>query len=478
MIANLKPYPSMKDSGVPWLRAVPKHWGVRKLRHVLRRHAERNRPDLPLLSVVREKGVILRDTTSADENHNYIPDDLSNYKVVRAGQFAMNKMKAWQGSYGVSCHDGIVSPAYFVFEVSGVEADFFHIAIRSQAYVPAFTRASDGVRIGQWDLAEAPMRDIQFLVPLPVEQTAMVRFLNHADQRILRYIRAKQKLIALLEEQKQAIIHHAVTGQIDVRTGQPYPAYKASGVEWLREVPEHWRIRKLGQIARVFNGATPSRAQSAYWENGTVPWLNSSKVNEQVVVEPSELVTERAVRECSISLAPSGAVVLGLVAQGRTRGMSALLGIDATISQNLAAIVPSTAVDGNFLHCLLTALYLNVRNIGRGGNQEALNCDLVSRLRLPIPPLVEQIEMLRHVDSTLSKSAESIKKVKRETDLVREYRTRLIADVVTGKLDVREAAAALPEVDPIAAEDELDDTGDSDGGPKLNNEEQVAELGD
>lgn len=121
MIADLKPYQTMKDSGVPWLGKVPAHWGVQKLRHVLRRHTERNRPDLPLLSVVREKGVILRDTSSADENHNYIPDDLSNYKVVRVGQFAMNKMKAWQGSYGVSYHDGIVSPAYFVFVMSAEE---------------------------------------------------------------------------------------------------------------------------------------------------------------------------------------------------------------------------------------------------------------------------------------------------------------------------------------------------------------------
>ena len=203
----LKPYPAYKDSGVEWLGKVPAHWEVLKLRHVLRRHTERERPDLPLLSVVREQGVILRDTTSTDENHNYIPDDLSNYKVVRAGQFAMNKMKAWQGSYGVSCHDGIVSPAYFVFDVLGLEVDFFHAAIRSRAYVPAFTRASDGVRIGQWDLAEARMREIQFLVPPAAEQAAIVRFLDHADRRIRRYIRAKQQLIALLEEQKQAIIH-------------------------------------------------------------------------------------------------------------------------------------------------------------------------------------------------------------------------------------------------------------------------------
>jgi len=160
MIADLTPYPAMKGSGVPWLGAVPVHCDTRKLRNVLRRVTERNQPDFPLLSVVRDEGVILRDTTSTDENHNFIPDDLSNYKVVRAGQFAMKKMKAWQGSYGVSQHEGIVSPAYYVFDLAGVEGHFFHTAIRSRAYVPAFAQASDGVRIGQWDLAEAGMREI------------------------------------------------------------------------------------------------------------------------------------------------------------------------------------------------------------------------------------------------------------------------------------------------------------------------------
>lgn len=179
MIADLKPYPAMKDSQVPWLGEVPAHWNVRKLRNILRRVTERNQPDFPLLSVVREKGVILRDMTSTDKNHNFIPDDLTNYKVVRAGQFAMNKMKAWQGSYGVSQHDGIVSPAYFVFDVIGVDGQFFHAAIRSRAYVPRFTQASDGVRIGQWDLREARLKEIPFLLPPMSEQAAIVRFLDH-----------------------------------------------------------------------------------------------------------------------------------------------------------------------------------------------------------------------------------------------------------------------------------------------------------
>ena len=237
MIAYLKPYPAMKDSGVEWLGDVPAHWEVRRLRRTLRAVAERNRSDLPLLSVVREKGVVLRDVSNKDENHNFIPDDLTNYKVVQQGQFAMNKMKAWQGSYGMSKFDGIVSPAYFVFNLASVDGDYFHTAIRSKAYVPYFTQASDGVRIGQWDLSLARMREIPFSVPPLPEQSAIARYLDHADRRIQRYIRAKQKLITLLEEQKQAIIHRAVTRGLD-----PNVRLKPSGVEWLGEVPEHWEV--------------------------------------------------------------------------------------------------------------------------------------------------------------------------------------------------------------------------------------------
>jgi type I restriction enzyme S subunit len=160
-LSTLKPYPDYKPSGVKWLGDVPKHWKKIKLRQALKEFSERNSPDLALLSVVREKGIVIRDKSDKEANHNFIPDDLGNYKVVRKNQFAMNKMKAWQGSFGVSQHLGIVSPAYFVFSVRrDVETDYFHKSIRSKAYVPFFARASDGVRIGQWDLSKAEMWEI------------------------------------------------------------------------------------------------------------------------------------------------------------------------------------------------------------------------------------------------------------------------------------------------------------------------------
>ena len=240
MITDLKPYPAMKPSEVEWLGDVPAHWERRKLRQILTPVSERNRPDLPLLSVVRERGVILRNVNSREENHNVVPEDLTNYKVVQVGHFAMNKMKAWQGSYGVSPFHGLVSPAYFVFELNSVRSDFFHTAVRSRAYVPSFIQASDGVRIGQWDLSQEQMKEIPFFIPSPGEQAAIVSYLDHVDRRISRYIRAKQRLIELLEEEKQVIVHRAVTRGLD-----PDVPLKPSGVEWLGDVPEHWEVRRL-----------------------------------------------------------------------------------------------------------------------------------------------------------------------------------------------------------------------------------------
>ena len=214
---GLHPDVPLKPSGIPWLGDIPKHWEMRKLRQILTRKTERNQPSLALLSVVREKGVIKRDTENFEDNHNFIPDDLSNYKVVRVGQFAMNKMKAWQGSFGVSQFEGIVSPAYFVFVLRYVGRDFFHTAIRSKAYVPFFTRASDGVRVGQWDLAETRMREIPFFVPPSDEQNAIVEYVAKDTEAATTAIARTEREIALIQEYRTRLTADLVTGKLDVR---------------------------------------------------------------------------------------------------------------------------------------------------------------------------------------------------------------------------------------------------------------------
>jgi len=441
MIADLKPYPAMKDSGVGWLGVVPAHWEARKLRQVLRQVAWRNQPKLPLLSVVREKGVILRDVSNQDENRNFIPDDLSDYKVVRSGQFAMNKMKAWQGSYGVSLHEGIVSPAYFVFDIRGVEGDYFHSAIRSRAYVPFFTHASDGVRIGQWDLSEVRLREIPFFAPPSPEQAAIVRFLDHAGRRTRRYIRAKQKLIKLLEEQKQAIIHRAVTRGLD-----PNVRLKPSGVEWLGDVPEHWDVQAFTRCAiekADYRGATPTKTESGVFlvtaRNVRKGWIDY-EISKEFVAEKDYLTIMRR------GLPRLGDLLLTMEAP---LGNAALVDReDIALAQRVVRFrFDADVLESGFVLLTVLSPYFQNQLLRRatGSTAQGIKASKLPQLQLLVPPLTEQRAVLNWVGSTCDPLDQAAARAGLEISLLREYLTRLTADVVTGKLDVRDAAARLPE---------------------------------
>lgn len=210
---GLKSDVAMKPSGIDWLGDIPAHWEMIKLRQLLHPVSEKNHPELPLLSVVREQGVIIRDVDDMEANHNFIPDDLSGYKVVRKGQFAMNKMKAWQGSYGISNYTGIVSPAYYVFDVNFDNLEYFHYAIRSKVYVNFFAQASDGIRVGQWDLSIPKMKEIPFIVPPEDEQEAIIKYIPQISAQFDEEIERLQRKIELLLEQKNKLISEIVTGR-------------------------------------------------------------------------------------------------------------------------------------------------------------------------------------------------------------------------------------------------------------------------
>ncbi|HEX3048469.1 MAG TPA: restriction endonuclease subunit S [Bacillota bacterium] len=432
---NLKPYPEYKESGVPWLGKVPGHWEVRKFRTILYPKAERNQPNLPLLSVVREKGVIKRNVGDNDENHNVVPEDLSNCKVVRTGQFAMNKMKAWQGSYGISKFTGIVSPAYFVFDLNNVESDFFHMAVRSKAYVPFFTQASDGVRVGQWDLSQTRMKEIQFWIPSLQEQQKIVKFLDFKTQQISCFIRAKKKIIELLKEQKQIIINQAVTRGLD-----PNVKLKPCGVEWLGEIPEHWEVlalkRVLDNMVDCEHKTAPSVAESQYQVLRTTAVRDGS-----LKMEGTYYTTEEAYHEWTKRCVPrAGDIVFTREAPV---GEACILpeGINACLGQR--TVLLRTKGELYNPEFLLYMLYGGppkhiVQLTSKGSTVGHFNVQDIGNLILFKPPIQEQLEILKHIKTETKCLNLIIFRTEREIALMQEYRTRLIADVVTGKVDVRD----------------------------------------
>lgn len=481
MIAGLKPYRATKDSGVPWLGDVPQHWAVLPNRASFIEVKERDHPDEQMLSVTITKGVIRQKSLLADSSKK----DSSNqdkfaYKLVRPGDIAYNKMRAWQGAVGVSDYQGIVSPAYVVQRPrEGVDSRYLHYLLRTPGFAKEAERWSYGITSDMWSLRPEHFKAIYGCVPPLREQAAIVRFLDYVDRRIRRYIRAKQKLIRLLAEQKQAIIHRAVTRGLD-----PNVRLKPSSVEWLGDVPEHWEVRQIGHFSAVGNGSTPSRGNAAYWAGGTYPWLNSSKVNAGAIAASDQFVTEAALRECHLPRVPPGSVLVAITGQGKTRGTSAVLTIEATINQHIAFITPrrrDKIAAPKYLQKFLVAAYSELRRMSddSGSTKGALTCEDLRHFRVLLPPTEEQQRIVQWAEDATAEVESALRLAKREIDLLREYRTRLIADVVTGKLDVREATARLPDkVEVTELHDEADAPLDSDeiaaDDPDVVREEAVA----
>ncbi len=236
-------YDSYKDSGVEWLGEIPSHWNLQSIRSVTELKSERNRPDLPVLSVYREYGVLLKD--SRDDNHNATSLDISNYKSVEVGDLVVNKMKAWQGSMGISEYQGIVSPAYITCRVNveQIESKFLHYLLRSKVYIGIYNALSYGVRVGQWDMHYEDFKKIPLPLPTVLEQAQISSFLDRITTEIDQAIAKKQRLIELLQEQKAILINQAVTKGLN-----PNVPMRDSGIEWIGAIPEHWESLKAKYV--------------------------------------------------------------------------------------------------------------------------------------------------------------------------------------------------------------------------------------
>jgi len=268
-------------------------------------------------------------------------------------------------------------------------------------------------------------------------QVAIANYLDHQTERLEALIMAHQQLHVLLAEKRVAFVTQAVTRGLDLDV-----PLRPSNISWLGHIPAHWQLWKLGHLARVGNGSTPSRDNVAYWQDGTIPWLNSAVVNQAEVTEADEYVTSVAERECHLPMVAAGSVLVGLTGQGKTRGQAAVLSINATINQHLAYITPDHhRLTPWFLRWQLFAAYDFLRSISddAGGTKGALTCEEVANLRVAVPPLEEQRAILEHLDEANSKIHAVEIATARTTTLLQERRASLIAAAVTGRVYLGEA---------------------------------------
>jgi type I restriction enzyme S subunit len=216
---GLDPNIPLKPSGSDWIGDIPQHWNLKPLRNfiTLISPEKKGLNDYLLLSVTRDRGVIVRGERGEDGNNNRIPEDLSNYKVVHKNQFVVNKMKAWMGSYGVSDFDGIVSPAYYICSVHDIYELFFSLAIRCKMYTNFFWKYSKGIRVDQWDMSPLALKEIPFVTPPKNEQKEITEYLDEKCSKIDSIIEKIKLKIERLKELKRSLINEVVTGQRTIK---------------------------------------------------------------------------------------------------------------------------------------------------------------------------------------------------------------------------------------------------------------------
>lgn len=214
-----------------------------------------------------------------------------------------------------------------------------------------------------------------------------------------------------------------------------YPEYKDSGMEWCTALPLGWKRTNLRWLSSIYAGGTPSKNVIDYWENGTIPWINSGAVNQSYVTEPSTFISKAAFENSSAKWIPKGALVVALAGQGKTKGMVAQLGINTTCNQSMAAIVFYEKNLSRYIYWWLTSNYQNIRNMAGGDLRDGLNLELLGDIQCPQPNDGECIRISAFLDHETAKIDKLIEKQQQLIELLKEKRQAVISHAVTKGLN-------------------------------------------
>lgn len=329
----------------------------------------------------------------------------------------------------------IVSTGFAVVRPSNLlDHRFCKYALRANKFLWEVESRSTGVSYPAINASD--LGDIKVSLPEISTQRLIANYLDRETVRIDALIAEKERMLALLENKRAALISRVVTRGLDRNA-----PLKPSGQEWLGEIPAHWTIQPIKFLAVVGNGSTPSVENPDYWDDDGYPWLNSSVVNVSPVTNASRFVTETALRECHLPKIQPPAVLVGITGQGKTRGMSAVLGIEATINQHVAFIKPrSQELDTEYMCHLLGHAYAFLRSDsdGAGSTKGAITCEQLANMKIPVPPSSEQIDICSRIRQSLEVSMPLHAEIQRSLDLLTERRAALITAAVTGQIPLKE----------------------------------------
>ncbi len=464
---KLAPYKEYKDSGVPWLGRIPAHWSEKRAKYYFKEVDERSQTgEEEMLSVSHITGV----TPRSQKNVTMFKAESNvGQKHCQPGDLVINTMWAWMSALGVSNHAGIVSPAYGVYRPrSNQNYDNYYLdhLLRTEGYRSEYICRSTGIRSSRHRLYPDKFLSMPVVCPSQEEQQTIARFLKVKDRLFRKFIRNKRRLIELLKEQKQNIINQAVTRGLD-----PSVKLKPSGVKWIGDIPEHWEVRHIracieDYVAGIW-GQEPESKNSAEH----IVCIRVADFDMRNLSISQNKLTIRAVRQNAqkTRLLKGGDILMEKSGGGNAEPVGRVVYFNfdfpAVTSNFVTRLRPdSSVVKPRFLLFILSILQATRRNVPSIKQTTGIqNLDERHYLsnNVALPSLEEQEALVSHIERETATIDQTITRAEREIELMREYRTRLISDVVTGKVDVRGIEVLeVAEDELLALDEDLAETDD------------------
>jgi len=438
VIEQLKPYPTYRESGLPWLGRIPATWAVARTKTRFRLSIEKSgkKHGKELLSIYSRIGVRPRKDLEARGNKATTTD---NYWVVRKGDIISNKLLAWMGAIGVSHYDGVTSPAYDILRpVQPLESDYYHHLFRTELYLQQFKIRSRGIMDMRLRLYFDQLGQIPIPCPSLEEQRLMVRFLRHVNGRINQLVLAKKKLISLLNEQK-----HTITYQVVTRGLNSTASFKQSNIPWLGSIPEHWALKKIREVATVINGYPFDSSRFSNIAGHPLIRIRDLNQAQTVALYNGPFVESARVEPGDVLIGMDGEFNVGSWAGCQP----------ALLNQRMCCIRGRNKQLSNFLQCVLPYPLKMINEMTASTTVKHLASAEVERIVFGCPPDSEQEAIVNYVHNATKSIAIAISRLNREINFLHEYQKRLVVDIVTGKLDTRQAAEKLSVEVEILAED-------------------------
>ena len=446
MEARYKPYSEYKDSTIEWLREIPAHWDVSKLRYIFSFGKG--------LGITKENllddGVFCVNYGEVHSKYGFELDPSIHQLKCVSEDYLVSSQSALllkgdlvfadtsedidgSGNFTQLTTDHVVFSGYHTIIARPSDRQcsrFYAYLFDSREFRTQIRYAVKGVKV--FSITQAILRGVNIWLPTLDERQKITNFLDHETAKIDTLIEKQQQLIQLLKEKRQAVISHAVTKGLN-----PKVKMRDSGVEWLGEVPEHWKVSKFGYVSMVVRGGSPRPAGDPELFNGDYsPWVTVAEITkdgEVYLTETETFLTKKGSEQCRVF--SSGTLLISN--SGATLGVPKILSINANANDGVVGF-ENLKLDHEFSYFYLSTLTDDLRErIKQGSGQPNLNTDIVKNIAVPIPPKSEISEIVTLIRNIREQYANLTTRATAGIELLQERRTALISAAVTGKIDIR-----------------------------------------